>query len=199
MNLSAEYSKHKPEIEARLQEFFKLTSKEHVHELFFCILTPQSNAEKCWQAVEQLFSCSVNMKKEKIENCLRTRTRFYKNKTRYIIEADKKWKKIEKIIKNNNPTETRNWLADNIRGVGMKEASHFLRNIGKFNNELAILDRHVLRKMQEINLIQNINIKNNKDYLQKERLLKKFSKSVKIPLDALDLLFWKLESGRIFK
>lgn len=201
MDIKSSYNKHKSEIEARLQEFSQLNNKERIKELFFCILTPQSNAEKCWHAVEQLKNCRLEEKnKDKIENCLKTKTRFYRNKTRYILEANKNWQKIEKLIKSNNhPIETRNLLADNVKGLGMKEASHFLRNIDKSNNKLAILDRHVLRKMQELNLIQDIKIKNKKNYLEIENKMKEFAKSVKIPLDHLDLLFWKLESGRIFK
>jgi len=195
--LEEEYKKYKQEIEARLQDFTKLSSQEYIHELFFCILTPQSNAEKCWQAIEELKNCEIN---NKISDCLKTKTRFYKNKTRYIVEASEKWPEIEKLINSNkNPKEMREEIVKNIKGLGLKEASHFLRNIGASNNELAILDRHILRRMQELNLIEEDKIKNNKDYLSKELILKQFSNKVNIPLDHLDLLFWKIESGRIFK
>ncbi len=202
MNIKVEYNKHKSEIEARLQEFSKLNNKEHI-KVFFCILTPQSNAEKCWQAVQELEKCKFE--KNEIQECLKTRTRFYRNKTKYLINAYKTYPKIKELINiNKNPKEIRELLTNNkseykIKGIGMKEASHFLRNTGKSNNELAILDRHVLRKMQELNLIQDISIKNKKDYLETENKMKEFAKSVNIPLDHLDLLFWKLESGRIFK
>ena len=201
MNLKQEYTKHKPEIEAGLQEFSQLSDKEHIKELFFCILTPQSNAEKCWQAVKELEKCELTSQNaEKIKTCLKTRTRFHNNKARYIVEASKNWREIEKLIStNNNPKQVRELLVKNINGLGMKEASHFLRNIGKSNNELAILDRHVLRQLKKLNIVEDDMIKNNKDYLKKEEKMKKFSRQVSIPLDALDLLFWKLESGRIFK
>lgn len=197
MSLKEEYSIHRKEIESRLQEFSKLKSEEHVKELFFCILTPQSNAEKCWHAVLELENCKD---KKKIEQCLKTKTRFYRNKTRYLIEANKNWETVKELINSNqNPIETRNWIADNIKGLGMKEASHFMRNIGASKNQLAILDRHILRQLKKLNVIEEDKIKNNRDYLKKEQLMKKFSKQVNIPQDHLDLLFWKIESGRIFK
>lgn len=201
--LKEEYNKHKSEIEAKLQEFFKLASKEHIKELFFCILTPQSNAEKCWQAVQELEKCKSASKN--VEECLKTRTRFYKNKTRYILEANKKWESINKLINNTKDAiKIRNLLTDNnsqyrIKGLGMKEASHFLRNIGKSNNELAILDRHVLSQLKKLSIITEEVKLNNKNYIEIENKMKEFAKSVNIPLDNLDLLFWKLESGRIFK
>jgi len=197
MELSEEYKKHKKEIESRLKEFSQLDSKEHVKELFFCILTPQSNAEKCWQAVLELEKCRKN--EENINQCLRTKTRFYKNKTRYLLEANNNWSKIKKKLKEENPIELRKWIADNVKGIGLKEASHFLRNIGKSKNQLAILDRHILRQLEKLKVIdENITL-NRKNYLGLENKMKTFSKKVNIPLDHLDLLFWKIESGRIFK
>lgn len=197
MDLNQEYSKYKEEIESKLSEFSRLDSTEYPKELFFCLLTPQSNAEKCWQAVQQLEKCKLN--ENEVQECLKTKTRFYRNKTRYILEASEKWPEIKRILENNNPLTMREKIVKNIKGLGLKEASHFLRNIGKSKNQLAILDRHILRKMRELNLIQEINIKNSKDYLEKEGVLKEFAKKVSIPLDHLDLLFWKIESGRIFK
>ncbi|MBU4086855.1 MAG: N-glycosylase/DNA lyase [Nanoarchaeota archaeon] len=197
-NLKDEYKKHRQEIDARLAEFSQLNSKEHVKELFFCILTPQSNAEKCWQAINEIKNCIIG--ENELRDCLKSKTRFYKNKTKYILEANKKWNEIrDKINREKDPAKLRNWIAENIKGLGMKESSHFLRNVGKSDNHLAILDRHILRKMQELRLIKEIKIKNKKDYLEKEKILREFSNKLNIPLDHLDLLFWKLESGRIFK
>jgi len=197
MELKDEYKKYRKEIESRLKEFSQLDSKEHVKELFFCILTPQSNAEKCWQAVKELENCALD--EDKVKNCLKTKTRFYRNKTRYLLEANQKWKEIKEKLEEENPIELRNWIADNIKGIGFKEASHFLRNIGKSKNELAILDRHIIRQLEKLKIIDKDVTLNRKNYLELEQKMKEFSKKVNIPLDHLDLLFWKIESGRIFK
>lgn len=195
--LKQKYQKHKKEVKAKLDEFSMLPSSKYIQELYFCILTPQSKAEKCWDAVEEIKKCEI--KKSKLETCLKTKTRFYKNKTRYLLEASKNWNKIKEIINNKNPREMRELLIKDVKGLGMKEASHFLRNIGKSKNQLAILDRHILRKLVELKIINKEIKLNNKNYLLIEEKMKKFSKEVNIPLDELDLLFWKIESGRIFK
>ena len=201
--LKEKYLEHKSEIKSKLREFSELDKENYIYELFFCILTPQSKAEKCWQAVEELKSCEIE--KGKIENCLKTKTRFYRNKTRYLIEAANKWLTINKLINSNkSPIEIRQLITDNnskykIKGLGMKEASHFLRNINRSKNQLAILDRHILRKLQELGIISEIPNLNNKNYLLIEKKMKKFADNIKIELDDLDLLFWKIESGRIFK
>ena len=201
--LKQEYFKHKEEIKSKLKEFSKLNKEDYIYELWFCILTPQSKAEKCWEAVLKLKDCSL--KEKNIQSCLKTRTRFYRNKAKYLIEANNKWLTINKLINSNkSPQEIRKLLTDSkseyrIKGLGMKEASHFLRNINKSKNHLAILDRHILRKLIELNIIKEIPNLNKKNYLEIEKKMLKFSKKVKIPLDELDLLFWKIESGRIFK
>lgn len=199
--LKQRYNEHKHEIKIKINEFSTKKPRDYFHELIFCLLTPQSKAEKCWLAVEELRKGSFS--EDKISNCLRNKTRFYKNKTKYLIEAGKNWKKIEKTIYGEkNPISLRRYILTKqtkIKGLGMKEASHFLRNIGKSHNQLAILDRHILRKLKGLKIINKIPNLSEKNYIKIENSMKKFSKKVKIPLDELDLLFWKLESGRIFK
>jgi len=197
-NLAKEYKKHRKEIESRLKEFSQLKEDRYFQELLFCILTPQSNAEKCWQAVQELEKCRLEEKQ--VQECLKTKTRFYKNKTKYLLEANQNWKEIKNLINSSkSPLEKRNLLASNVKGIGLKEASHFLRNIGKSKNELAILDRHILRQLEKLKIIDKNITLNKKTYLELEQKMKNFSKQVNIPLDHLDLLFWKIESGRIFK
>src|SRR3989344_2033076 len=124
-----EYNLHKENIKSRLNDFKKLSEKEKFHELLFCLLTPQSNAKKCWEAVEQLKKIN-NFDKNLVANILRTRTRFHNNKSRYILEAQERWNFILPQLENNKRKELRNWLAENMNGLWYKEAGHFLRNIG---------------------------------------------------------------------
>ena len=87
----------------------------------------------------------------------------------------------------------------NIRGLGYKEASHFLRNIG-LGEDIAILDRHILRNLAMIGLIEDTpNSMSRKKYLQIEGEMAEFAKQIRIPLSHLDLLFWYKETGEIFK
>jgi N-glycosylase/DNA lyase len=103
------------------------------------------------------------------------------------------------MLKKDNILELRNWLADNVKGYGLKEASHFLRNVGKSNNQIAILDRHILKNLQAHRVIQDTKIKNKKDYLEKEQKYLEFANQTGIPADELDLFWWSQENGEIFK
>ncbi len=189
---------NKYEIKSRLEQFKKIGGGDRFKEFIFCLLTPQSNARKCWDAVEKIFRLD-RFEDKKIRDILKTRTRFHNNKTAYVIKAEESWKDIEPLLDNKNTLEKRNIIADKVKGYGLKEASHFLRNIGLSNNKIAILDRHILRNLKKLGIIKEEKIKSEKDYLDIERKFAEFSNRVKIPMDELDLLFWSSESGGIFK
>jgi N-glycosylase/DNA lyase len=105
----------------------------------------------------------------------------------------------EKILSFKNSLEAREWLAKNIKGFGMKEASHFLRNIG-MGSDLAILDVHILSNLQALGVIDEVPKSiTDKIYLEIESKVRYFSKLVSIPMDELDLLLWSEETGIIFK
>jgi N-glycosylase/DNA lyase len=192
------YEKKKALIKARLSEFNSLPEQEHYKEFMFCMLTPQSNAQRCWEAVEQIADLA-NFTDEKIKSILKTKTRFHNNKTNYLLHNRGQWNKIKLFLENQNIKELRNYLADNVKGYGLKEASHFLRNIGKSSNQIAILDRHILKNLKEFKAISEIKIKSRKDYFEKEEAFIKFSHKIGIPADELDLLWWSQENGEIFK
>ncbi len=196
--LKNEYILKKKELKSTLQKFKNLEEVEQQKEFMFCLLTPQSNAKKCWEAVEQISKDKKHNKTE-IKRILQSKTRFHNNKTLYLLEAKKAWKNIKQKLTSQDVKELRNWLADNIKGYGLKEASHFLRNIGKSNNQLAILDRHILKNLKEQDILSDIKIKSRKDYLEKEQKYLNFAKSINIPADELDLLLWSKENGEIFK
>jgi N-glycosylase/DNA lyase len=95
--------------------------------------------------------------------------------------------------------EKRLWLVKNIKGIGYKEASHFLRNIG-FSDEIAILDRHILKNIKKLGVIEDIpKTITPKKYLEIEKKIDKYCKKVNIPMDHFDLLLWYLEAGEVFK
>ncbi len=93
----------------------------------------------------------------------------------------------------------REWLVENVKGYGYKEASHFLRNIG-LGADLAILDRHILKNLKSAGVIRQIpKSLNRKNYLDVEERMRKFARKVRIPLDHLDLVLWYKEAGEVFK
>ena len=93
----------------------------------------------------------------------------------------------------------RNWLFENVKGMGLKESAHFLRNIGIYEN-LTILDRHILKNLNKHGVIDEIpNPLSKKQYLEIEKKFLEFAKEINIPTEELDLLFWSEQTGEVFK
>jgi len=193
-NLHKQYQK---EIQKRLLEFQQLPEQDWIYDLLFCILTPQSSGKRCWEAIEELKRSQF----QNIEVVLAKKTRFHKTKAKHLQQAMEKWPEINLQVHTiENPLTLREYLFKNIKGIGMKESSHFIRNIGKSNNALAILDRHILRNLAKYSVIKNPKINLTKsNYLKIEKKFLKFSQEINIPIDHLDLLFWKEGAGEIFK
>ncbi len=98
--------------------------------------------------------------------------RFYNNKSKFIVEA-RKHHNIKDLLLGLSSGEARSFLVKNIKGIGYKEASHFLRNVGY--NDVAIIDRHVLRFLKREKLIQEIpKTTTPKKYLAFEKILSGF-------------------------
>lgn len=93
----------------------------------------------------------------------------------------------------------REMLVQEVKGLGMKEASHFLRNIG-IGGKLAILDRHILKNLAHYGVIDKIpRSLSKKVYLEIERRMRLFSDEIGIPMDELDLVLWAKETKIVFK
>ena len=106
----------------------------------------------------------------------------------------------EKLESFADPLERRDWLVreKGIKGLGYKEASHFLRNIGL--KGYAILDKHILRSLAELKIISDPKPPNTRSkYLTIEDSLKKLSERIEIDFDELDLILWSLKTGEILK
>ena len=96
--------------------------------------------------------------------------------------------------------ERRDWLVreKGIKGLGYKEASHYLRNIG-FKG-YAILDKHVLNCLAELKIIDDPKPPNTRaKYLTVEEKLNKLTEMTKIDFDELDLVLWSMKTGVILK
>ncbi|HLC59706.1 MAG TPA: N-glycosylase/DNA lyase [archaeon] len=198
------YSEKSADIKKRLDDFKSILSlgdERLFAELAFCLCTPQSKATVCWNAVETLMKNRLLFEgtKEQIKPFLNS-VRFNENKSNYIMEAREKFPQIkEKILNTKDIVELRDWLFENVKGIGMKECGHFLRNIG-LGNELAILDVHILNNLIEHGVIEEFpNSMSKKKYLEIEQKMKKFSQNIGIPMGELDLLFWSQRTGFIFK
>ncbi|GAB6887197.1 N-glycosylase/DNA lyase [Desulfothermus okinawensis JCM 13304] len=204
------YLEIKKQIKERLSEFKNIyisgSDEDILYELLFCLLTPQSKAKTCWSSIENLKKIDI-IYKPSYETILEklNGVRFKYKKAKYIEEAIKKFSQDHKIVikktldKIGTPREIRTYLVKEIKGLGMKEASHFLRNIGK-GDDLCILDRHILKNLKKYRVIEDIpRTMSNKKYIEIEEKMKEFSKKITIPLDHLDLVLWYMEAGEVFK
>jgi len=193
------YNQKKKEIKRRLREFQNIKDEDVFYEMCFCLLTPGSNARRCDAKVKILlennFLHTEFMPRQHIKDI-----RFYNNKTENLLLAKKNYNIIKKRLASvNDNYELREWLAKNIRGYGYKEASHFLRNIGRGEN-IAILDRHILKNLAELGVIDEVpGHISKKSYLDIEKKMLAYAKKIGIKAEELDLLLWSKETGEVFK
>ena len=204
------FNAKRQEIELRLNDFKKIWKKGKKKEIFvelaFCILTPQANGKLCWFAVENMIRKGVLFTGDRGQIAKElSRARFIQKKSAYIIEARKKFLLDSKVSLKSlisqigDGYKAREWLVQNVKGIGYKEGSHFLRNIG-FEQNLAILDRHIMKNLQFVGVIKEIPDSLSKSrYFEIEKRMMEFSKSVQIPMSYLDLVMWYKETGEIFK
>lgn len=202
------YRKKKAGIDSRLNEFRKTgnsSQKRIFAEMCFCILTPQSRAVTADSSIKQLVSKKILYEgtKLQIRRYLKG-VRFPNNKAGYIIKTRKEFTIdgkliIKEILDGESIINIRETLMKKVTGYGLKEASHFLRNIG-LGSDIAILDRHIQKELKKYNVIKVIpDVLTRKKYIYIEEEMRKFSKNINIPMDALDLLFWYKETGYFFK
>jgi N-glycosylase/DNA lyase len=217
-DLQKAYIEKKKEIKKRLGDFKKIwrngTDEEIFSELAFCICAFQNKAEFSDEAVRLLRSNGILLSgtSRKIANILRSRVRFHNQKSRYIVESREYFSKngnlrikgvLNRFLNTEKPYNQplRDWIAlePGVKGLGFKESSHFLRNVG-IGDDLAILDRHILKNLVKYNAIPEIpSSLTRKRYLEIEGKMRRFSLRIKIPMVDLDLLFWSNETGRIYK
>ncbi|MFA6328057.1 MAG: N-glycosylase/DNA lyase [Candidatus Micrarchaeia archaeon] len=207
--LLAKYARKRREIAARLAQFGqagKQGGRALFEELCFCLLTPQSKARSCDSAIQELKEKNLLFGGDAaaIARVLAGKTRFHNNKARYIVEARGKFMAdgfalLEHATFSGSERGAREYFLHEVNGLGMKEASHYLRNVGR-GKTLAILDRHILRNLERYGAITRAPASlAGKRYLEIEREMEKFCAQTGIPLAHLDLLFWSEETGEIFK
>lgn len=188
----------KNKIKIRLQEFQEIKNSNNqkwFNELCFCLLTANSKADTAIKIQIEMTPDGFSKKTQtEIANIIRKHGhRFHNIKARYIFSA-RNFIALKDILQKMPSFSAREFLVSNIKGLGYKESSHFLRNVGR--NDVAIIDRHILRFLKNSNLISHIP-KNltKKKYLDFEKILKNFN----IPQDELDLIIWANMTGKVLK
>ncbi len=189
-------------VKERIKEFeenYNKNSENWFSELCFCLLTANSSAKlgiKIQRRVD--VEGFLNMPLERLEAILKEEGHiFYKRRSEFIVEA-RKFDIKEVITSFEDEREAREWLAKNVKGLGYKEASHLLRNLGYGN--VAILDRHILRVMGRYGVIESIpKVLAKNKYLELEKKLEELAKAVDMSLGTLDLYLWYMETGKVLK
>ncbi len=181
----------KSKVDQKIKSFeSKQTNQEWFAEMCFCILTANSKAETALNIEKKAgIKGFLEFPQEKLAKIIRTnKHRFHNNKAKFIVQA-RKHKNIKDILK--KQTSPRDWLVKNIKGLGLKESSHFLRNVGY--KDYAIIDRHILKVLDEDKTITP------KKYFEIENKLKQMAKSLNLNLAELDLYLWYIQTGKILK
>ncbi|HRP02911.1 MAG TPA: DNA lyase [Candidatus Kapabacteria bacterium] len=192
------YESKKNKIENKLNVFKQVSKDAYFYELCFCFCTPQSKARAAMlvqEKLEQLDFKHTDFDPIEILSDKQHYIRFHRQKSDRLMLMKTQFDKIETIIFSNlDKYSKRNWLAENVKGIGYKEASHFMRNIAY--TELAILDRHILKYLVKYNVFEVIpDISSPKKYLSVEQSFLNFANNIGIPIDHLDLLFWSEGAG----
>lgn len=200
---SSIYRERRDAIRSRLQDFANIPEHEYYYELAFCLLTPQSSARNADMTIAELKCNSFFERGFDPMPYLRDPShyiRFHNVKSARLLRVREVWPDIAPLLRNRpEAKQLREIVLNAVPGFGMKEASHFLRNIGVLG--LAILDRHIFKHLAQLDVIPEIpkNAPTKKRYLEIEEAWHVYATKVGIPLDELDLLFWSMETGEIRK
>ena len=198
------------EIRARLAEFaavWQAGADERLwEEMVFCFFTGGCSARMGLRSIEAVRPFLRDGSFEELSGALSGVHRYPFARAGYIV-ASRDFlrehcglKLRHKLLSFEDDLERRDWLVreKRIKGLGYKEASHFLRNIGL--KGYAILDKHILRSLAELKIIDEAKPPNTRSkYLRIEQQLKNFACRLEIDFDEMDLVLWSLKTGEILK
>jgi N-glycosylase/DNA lyase len=186
----------KKKIDVRMKEFDSVG--DVFSELCFCILTANFNAEKSINIQKNVRKGFHNMPEERLAKFLKNHGHRYPNaRANYIVHSRKCKKSLEDVLNYRDENKIREWLVKNVKGLGYKEASHFMRNIG-FRN-VAIIDFHIIDLLVKYKIIERPKTITKKRYLEIEQVLARLAAKLHISLAELDLYLWYMETGKILK
>ncbi|HEX8890881.1 MAG TPA: N-glycosylase/DNA lyase [Pyrinomonadaceae bacterium] len=209
-NIYATREQRALEIHARLAEFrsvWESGSDERLwEELVFCIFTAGASARMGLRSIEAVRHLLLEGSQAELTQALLGVHRYPAARPGYIVvtrdylREDCGMRLRERLESFADPIARRDWLARErrIKGLGYKEASHFLRNIG-FRG-YAILDKHILRSLAELGEIESPEPPATRArYLATEERLREFARRARIDFDELDLILWSMKTGEVLK
>jgi len=208
----ATHRARRKDIKKRLGEFQEVwrhgSDARLWEELVYCIFTAGASARMGLNAIDAVKSLLLDGEPEEMTQVLREAGahRFPVARPRYIVTTRNYFRVNfgmalrERLRSFSDPFERRDWLAQEkqIKGLGYKESSHFLRNVGVKGH--AILDKHVMRCLAEMNIVDTARPPaNRRNYLEVEQEFRRFAQQIKVDFDELDLVLWSIKTGEILK
>jgi N-glycosylase/DNA lyase len=197
-------------IRERLNEFRAVweagSDSEIFAELVYCIFTAGASAKMGARAVEAIKPVIEGGPAEQLNQLLLGVHRYPRARAGYVVVTreflmqDCRMQLRQRLSAFDHPNDRRDWLARErgIKGLGYKESSHFLRNIG-FSG-YGILDKHILRCLFELEVIDSPDPPTTRRrYLEVEEKLRGFAREVEIDFDELDLVLWSFKTGEVLK
>lgn len=191
------------EVIARKSDEFRTagkSSKEFIFgELCFCILTANTSAEMGISTQNAIgLSGFLGYDVVALRNELkRVKYRFYNLRSKYIVEARWIIDQIPGLMTNPDRRFVRDYLVENVMGIGYKEASHFLRNVGIY--DFAILDKHILRMLTSEYPGIKVKVGSRQSYMDTEKIIIDIAREMGMEPGILDLYMWKIATGKIIK
>ncbi len=187
-------SEIKQVVDKRMSEFSSIprTFNDLFRELSFCLLTAGASAELGIKTINHIGDVIFTGSQEDIQKKLKEVYRFHTIRAGYIFNAREAFRQLDI----NNP-EIRIHIVQNIKGIGMKEASHFLRNVGF--KDYAIVDFHIVDILAEHGVIEKPKTLTPNKYLEIENVLRELAKRTNTSLGELDLYLWYKETGKVLK
>ncbi len=208
--IKAAYLERREEVLKRLAEFQdirKNAADERLwEEMVFCFFTGGCSARMGIRSLEAVRSLLLSGNHAELAAALVGRHRYPNARAGYIVASREFLQEHcglrlrEKLESFDDDAERRDWLVKEkrIKGLGYKEASHYLRNIGYTG--YAILDKHILRSLSELGIIDDPQPPNTRTkYLATEDKLKILAEATEIDFDELDLVLWSMKTGEILK
>jgi len=195
------------EVEFDFRPYLDLKFKSTLlSELAFCISTANSSAAAGLKFQNSLAKLDLPLSLKSISEkeikvlLKKAGVRFHNRKAQYVKKAFENFE-IEGLENTESTEDARKYLLKNVKGLGFKEASHFLRNIGK--KDVAIVDRHIIKCLPDYLENRGKYIKNStltpKKYMECEKTLKEMALERGMSLAELDLWLWHEKTGKILK
>lgn len=189
-------------IDKRIDQFssvFELGINEIFKELCFCIMTANCGAKKCIEVQERINNGFLIYSEDELKEKFKEfGYRFPNIRAKYILEARDYLSELEnKLSSDIHESDLRDWIVKVVKGLGYKEASHFLRNIGYRN--IAIIDFHIIDLLVKFKIIEKPKTLTKSKYLEIETILKELGDKLHLDLGKLDLYLWYMETSEILK